>query len=248
MMSVWLCALALAAPPHRPVPPIHTIDEMLANVPQPLTPPTDDRTTITNNVPVHQRSITSKASPAALKMHFLSEFTRYGLYLAPEVAAQKPQVGEMVTGLDTEHLLSYTIFLQPNPRGTTVVLTCADMSHLELAPASEAVAPVYPGGTSVTAYRMEGTQVMTYEVQATPAELKTFYRDTYAKQGFKETEELLFAKGEKRVQVEIAPGVTRRIVFIRLNNASPEEAAWPLTPTSASSNARPAGTSSPDAQ
>ena len=77
-------------------------------------------------------------------------------------------------------------------------------------------APIFPGATGVTSYRLETMKAMTYSSGATPAELKSFYRETLKALGFAEQEELSFTKGGQRLTVTVAPGITERFVMVQV--------------------------------
>lgn len=194
------------------------VDDLTAQVPGRVTPATAAVKTSVQSIPVVQRSVTSTMKPLDLRNHFLGVFKKQGLYLAPEAEKMKPETGEQVTGLDTENLISYTVWIQPSGSYSTVVIAGADIAKPgPVTQGTDAIGPVFPNAWNLTSYRMEAVQGMTYACHGTPAEIKRFYRaELVTKQGYSETEDLVFVKGNTRTWISIAPGVSERQVSLYL--------------------------------
>ena len=180
-----------------------------------VSPPTAPALTKVDGVTVVQRSVTSNRSPLELATHFAGAFEKAGFYIAPEQDQMKPMSGMQMSGLDTENLLSYTAILQPAGKGTTVVLAVADLAAKK--PIAEPIGPVYPGATAVTSFALESQKAMSYSVVATPAEIKTFYKDTFSVAGYRESAPLIFQKGNEQYTVTVSPGITERYVLLKLD-------------------------------
>jgi hypothetical protein len=203
------------------------IDRYIESVPSRTGDPTDLMGTTVDGVPVRQRSIQSREKPEVLQAHFVKLFQKAKLYLAPEVMGIHGQAGLQVTGIDPENMVSYSVILQPNPQGTTIVVASADLGHLQTIKSDNAIGPVYPGAQHVTSSTMEGIHMMTYEVQATPAEIKAFYRDEYGKGGYAESGELNFVKGTDRATLTVSPGITKRMVMLQTGTQTPPKNEHP---------------------
>lgn len=207
-MQLTVVLLFLAASPR-----VLTVDPFLRDVPGATGVPTTSETTKVDGLQVVQRSISSTKSPLELRDYFLAAFDKAGLYVAPEQDDIKPMLGLQITGLDTENLFSYSALLQPAGKGTTVVVAAVDLgARKEL---KEQIAPVVPGATSITTFEVEGSKSMTYSVDATPAEIKEFYRDTMKGAGFQESAPNIYQRGNEQFSVTISPGISVRYVMIK---------------------------------
>jgi hypothetical protein len=218
VLSLWV----LTADPAIPIDAF--ISRAVEEVPGRKGEPTEPAATRIDGILIRQRSVQSKERADALRAFFTERFVKAGLYLAPELEQMQGAASLQVTGLDYGNMTTYTAILQPNPKGTTIVMTGADMGHVSVQQSSKAIAPVYPGGGHVTTAALEGTRVMSYAVQATPNELAAFYREQYVKAGYKEDGALAFVKGAERATVTVAPGLAERNVMVQVEAASPEAA------------------------
>jgi hypothetical protein len=210
--SLGLASLLLLSDPSQISVPI---ERYLQSVPSKIGTPTDMVGTSVDGMVVRQRSVVSKESVSTLKEHFFKLFRAAGLFIPPDVEQMRGQAGEQVTGLDSENMIAFTAVLQPNPKGTTIVIAAADLGHLAVIKSATTNGPVYPGATGVTTSSLEGMHIMTYSALATPAELKAFYRDAYAKAGYREDGEMVFVKGDDQVKVVVSPGISSRTVMVQ---------------------------------
>jgi hypothetical protein len=206
------------------------IDDFMSRVPQRVSEPTAAAGTVVQSVPVVQRTCASAARAEDLKAFFAAEFKKLGLWISPEQEKFKPKIGEQISALDKENLISYTIIMQPSGKLTTVVIAAANVGKPMVNPTNDAVAPVPPGSHSITSYRMEAVTGMTYQTPGTPAEVKQFYRDTLGKLGFKETGELMFVKDQTRVVLMVSPGLAERSVALYIDHPTPELTPPPAVP------------------
>jgi hypothetical protein len=222
--SLGLASLLLLTDPSLISVPV---ERFIQSVPSQIGQPTDLVGTTLDGMVVRQRSVVSKEKVDTLKKHFFTLFRTAGLFMPPDFAAMQGQAGEQVTGLDTENLIAYTAIFQPNPKGTTIVIAAADLGHLPVIKSPQTNGPVYPGATGVTTSSLEGMHVMTYTVEATPAEIKAFYRDAYRKEGYRENGELTFVRDTDKDQakVVVSPGISARSVMVQtgaIREPSPE--------------------------
>ncbi len=183
-------------------------------IPGAVSKPALSQKTVVDGVTIETSTLVSRKDVATLKAYFRSRFMKSGLYLAAEAEAMKLELGEQVTGLDTENLISYTVFLQPSGKdATTVIVSSANLGKRETQVAP-AFAPVYPGSGPVTSTRLEWMKSMSYATTATPAEIRSFYREKLAAQGYEPRPDDEFIKGAERIALTVAPGVTERTVLL----------------------------------
>jgi hypothetical protein len=227
-LSLLVLPLWAATPAPSPAPVIPTTDEelvinqLIERTPNMVAPPTVLAKTNVgqSTIPVMQRTVISSARTEDLKAFFRAQLEMKGFYIAPEQDKFAPEKGQQITGLDTENLVAYMALFQPSGKLTTVVIAAANVGKPAGASQSnQVIAPLFPGGRNVTSYHVEMMKGMTYECTGTPAEIKKFYREELGKQGYKETEDLVFQKKAARVFVVISPGVVERGVAVYLQNA-----------------------------
>lgn len=217
---------ALAAAPPSAVP----LDSFLKDVPGVTAAPTLPVNSKVDGVDIQQRMVRSTKSPYELREFFGSAFLKAGLYIPPEQDTISAQVGVQITGLDTDHLMSYTALLQPAGKGgTTIVLAVANLGKKTAL--IDPIAPVFPGGTSVTSYNLESTKAMTYSAVATPAEIKTFYFQTLTAAGYKDgTEPDTYLRGNQLISINISPGMTEQGILVKLETITGPPAKLPPLP------------------
>lgn len=221
LLSLTLVALTATPPP--------SVDPFLKDVPGVTASPTSAVSTKVDGILVVQRSLRSDRSPEELKEFFGAAFEKAGFYIAPDQDKLTPQLGVQISGLDTENLLSYTALLQPSGnKGTTIVLAVANLGKKD-APKNP-IGPVYPGAVSITMYNLESMKAMTYRTDGTPAEIKTFYRDTLTAAGFKEGEPNTYVKGNQQFAITVSPGVSEREVMVQLATPGTLPAGPPRLP------------------
>lgn len=204
-----LVATALGAAPLEPM-------KLLGDVPKRVSAPTAVVKTRADGIDVAQTSCASKASVSELKAHFAQVFEKAGLYLAPEQEGFKFEKGEQVTGLDTDNLLTYTALLQPSGKLTTVVLAMALVGMPKPEATAEAFAPLFPGGSALSTFRLEGVRAMTYSAPGTPAQITGFYADVLGKAGWVKKSDTVWTKGGEQLTLTVSPGTNERYVMLQL--------------------------------
>ena len=190
--------------------------DLLRDLPGLTSPPTEAVSTEMDGMVITHRSATSKRSVAELRQHFIKVFEKAGLFLPPEQDKWQPEIGEQVTGLDTENLINYTALLQPNGKSVTVVLAMGNLGTRKTAAPKDPGVPLYPGAGTPTQFNVEAMNALSYAAPGTPAQIKAFYREALPKTGYRELDgTLVFVKGNQQLTVVISPGVTERYVMIQ---------------------------------
>ncbi|NMO16940.1 hypothetical protein HPC49_24835 [Pyxidicoccus fallax] len=194
--------------------PSVAVSPFITDIPGAISKPTMPEKTVVDGVTIETSTVVSSKDVMTLKAHFRARFNRSGLYMAGETEAMKLKLGEHVTGLDTENLISYTVLLQPSGKGaTTVIVSSANLGKRSMQPVP-AFAPVYPGSGSVTSSQLEWMKSMTYATTATPAEIRAFYREKLSALGYEPLPDDEFVRGAERIVLTVAPGVTERTVLL----------------------------------
>lgn len=217
------------------------------DVPGQVSKTTTPERTVVDGVTIESSTIVSSKDVATLKAHFRAQFARHGLYVAEETEELKMKLGEQVTGLDTDNLISYTVLLQPSgPSATTVIVSSANLGKRETKNVP-AFAPVYPGSAPVMTTQLEWMKTMNYTTTATPAEIRAFYREKLTALGYEARPDDEFIKGTERIALTVAPGVTERTVLLVQEVANAElfrnleqQAAPPAPPAPPAPAPRPA--------
>ncbi|RKH74162.1 hypothetical protein [Corallococcus aberystwythensis] len=211
---VFAATCALAAPP--------AVQPFAKDVPGAVSKPTAGEKTVVDGVTIETSTLVSSKDVATLKAHFRALFGRNGLYIAEETEALKLKLGEQVTGLDTENLISYTVLFQPSgPGATTVIVSSANLGKRETKKVPP-FAPVYPGSGAVMSTQLEWMKSMNYTTTATPAEIRAFYKEKLTALGYEARPDDEFVKGTERIALTVAPGVTERTVLLVQEMANAE--------------------------
>ncbi|QSQ20998.1 hypothetical protein JY651_38220 [Pyxidicoccus parkwayensis] len=159
---------------------------------------------LADGIPVRMKAVRTAEKIEPLMQHIVERWVEWGLYVAP--IEQQPQKLQepMLTALDPERLITYSVIFQPNPDGTTTLyLGEADMSKPPAVMTS--VAPAYPGAEGIMTSDLETVRSVNYAVRAKEAEVDAFYRTELGKAGFKEVEPRRFRAGQEEVEVILKP-------------------------------------------
>ena len=214
-LAVLLLAMCAWGASPEPIP-------FAKDVPGQLSKPTTPEKTVVDGVTIESATLVSSKNVATLKAHFRSLFGRHGLYVAEETEELKMKLGDQVTGLDTENLISYTVILQPSgPGATTVIISSANLGKRETKNVP-AFAPIYPGGGSVMSTQLEWMKTLNYTTTATPAEIRAFYREKLTALGYEARPDDEYVKGTERIALTVVPGVTERSVMLFQEMANAE--------------------------
>lgn len=154
-------------------------------------------------IPVRFRVHTSNAKLETLLQHFATAFDEAGFYIQRN---QKRRTAEPhLTALDTRSLTSYTVMLSLEPDGlTTVVVGEAKLKEFKPATPPDAL-PVFPGATDVLYSNFEGARTLGYRVKATQAEVRAWYQQRLARDGFQEEAPLVFRQQQQELHVSLEP-------------------------------------------
>ncbi|HEX8821661.1 MAG TPA: hypothetical protein VF794_17180 [Archangium sp.] len=177
-----------------------------------------------NGVPVKLRSVKSAERPEIILQHLVDRFEAAGFYIPPDAHRTQRLAEPQLTALDTDRLISYTFFLQPNPDGTTTVV----MGEANLGKArkeQDTFAPIFPGGTDVMRSDMEGARSLAYTVVAEPAKVGEFYLTELRAAGFTEEAQGTWRRGGEELRVGLRPGPGGRVSVLLMLRTSVEAPA-----------------------
>jgi hypothetical protein len=190
-------------PPDLKVPPVYR-QPFVWDVPQVVDIIDVPGQMLADGIPVRLKAVRTKEKPEPLLQHMVERWMEWGLYVAPVEQQKQPLQEVMLTALDPERLITYTIILQPNPDGTTTLyLGEANMSKPPAVMSS--VAPVFPGAEGVMTSDLEVVRSVNYSVRAKEAEVEAFYRTELGKAGFKEVKPRRFRSGNEELELILKP-------------------------------------------
>ncbi|MBX5480574.1 MAG: hypothetical protein IRZ16_01815 [Myxococcaceae bacterium] len=174
-----------------------------------------------NGHDVRLAAAVSKRRPQEVAQFYMDLFQRAGLYVAWPESQRSSTIYPQLTGLDTEHLVSYTVILQPNADGTTtIVFGTTDLSKPTLAQKDDFL-PLFPGAKGAFRTSTEGMRTITYSVSASGDEVADYYREVLGAEGYVEKPEGTFVRDDVRIRLLTAasPGGTR--VLLTRTNGDP---------------------------
>ncbi len=179
-----------------------------------------------DGIPVKLRSVKSAEKPQVILQHLVSSFEAAGFYIPPDKHRTQWLAEPQLTALDTQRLISYTFFLQPNADGTTTVLL--GEANLSLSRREQAAfAPVFPGAADLMQSDMEGARMLSYTVAADPAKVADFYLAELRASGFSEGESGTWRREGDEVRVAIRPAKGGRVVVILMRRTAAEAVMEP---------------------
>jgi hypothetical protein len=176
---------------------------------------------VSDGVPMHLQLARSRWQLDALIQAMADRFRAAGLFIStsPE-ALSSPTREPILTALDTEKRVAYTVIFQQGADGlVTLILGTSDLSSYK--PASPlGWAPVMAGAEQVTRTEMEAGQMAMFSVNASPAQVLEFYRTELGAAGFREdpAQPGLFQRGTEVLRVvtrqdgdSVVVGLNRRL-------------------------------------
>jgi hypothetical protein len=201
LLAAGLClgwtARAADPVPERPRPHVWV-------VPRPLQALDVPGRTQALGMPVSIHAVRSAESVPVLEAHFRRQFQEAGLFLPPRAHVAPVSSEVQVTGLDPDTFIAYTVFLQPNPDGsTTVLLTEAFLGERRREAPQDAFVPLMPGARDVMQSRTENTSLVQYSVKASREEARGFHTRTLTGAGYREVEPGVFVRGAERLRVSV---------------------------------------------
>lgn len=176
-----------------------------------------DGVTYVDGVPVRLRQLLVVGAPEPIGRHFLASFQKQDLYVAPRQA-----IDRLLTGVDPDGFITYSVVLQPSGEGkTTVILGEARLLDRKKAPADGL--PVLPQGKGAIPVRSEGAQVLSYVATATVADAEAFYAGALSARGYQPAKEPgVWVKPGDRVEVAItAQGAKVQVVVTQRSAPRP---------------------------
>ena len=171
--------------------------------------------------PVALRSLTLREPLQPLVQRFATAFEEAGLYLLP--GKDQPQLSKMLmlTAVDPNRRLSYTVFFQKNPDGTTNVILSEANFALQQRPEAQELALVPPRAENVLRSRDEDGQVLSFRLRATASEVKGFYAEKLSQDGWQRIadEDGTFRRGSQTLQLftEAQDGGVHSVVLLLRN-------------------------------
>lgn len=175
-------------------------------------------------IPVALHAVKTRAKVDELVPHFLAQFAKAGLFVAPPSKQQREAPEMTLTGLDPKTRISYTVILQPRPDGTTnLILGEAHLADRVTQPLND-IAPLFPGAKEPVRTNTETARALIYRVTATEKEVLAFYKDSLGKVGYAEAEPGTYQRGDQELRVEVRPGAKgEHLVAVMLRPRSPAD-------------------------
>ncbi|MFY1831281.1 hypothetical protein ACN47A_35535 [Myxococcus fulvus] len=159
-----------------------------------------------NGVPVVLRAVVVKDSAQDLVQRFADAFRAGGLHVPP--GSEQPQLASgvaMLTGVDMYRGLTYTVILQPQEGGVTLVYLGEANHALAREPSAAGdVATLPPGAHGVMRVSDESSRTLSFQVPMSEAEVSTFYAQVLGRDGWR------LADGETSIYTR--PGEELRII------------------------------------
>ncbi|WP_342378476.1 hypothetical protein NVS55_03775 [Myxococcus stipitatus] len=171
-------------------------------------------------VPVVLRAVVVKDSVQDLVQRFADAFRAGGLHVPP--GNEQPQLASgaaMLTAVDMYRGLTFTVILQPQEGGVTLVYLGEANHTLRREPSAEGdVATLPPGAHQVLRVNDEGSRTMSFLVPMSASEVDTFYAQVLGRDGWRRADgdasSYTRANEELRVVHELAEGGLRSVVLI----------------------------------
>jgi hypothetical protein len=188
---------------------------------------------IARGLPVAMHAVRSKASLAALEQDLAQQFLAAGLYFPPRGAVTTTSGSPQLTALDPDTFIAYTVFLQPNPDGTTTAIFTETYlaEHQRVAAEGVKFAPVFPGAKNVMVTRSEGVDLLHYRTTASADAIDAFNADAMRKAGYARDAKSGargFRRGGEVLEVTLKPaagGSTDVLVVHRMAIEAPRDGA-----------------------
>ena len=165
-----------------------------------------------DGIPMRVQAVRSTLRTEDLLQHFASKFEEAGLFIAPK----QPQLlrEPQLTALDPATFVTYTVILQPNPDGSTMVfLAEANVAARKKAPSAD-FAPVPKDVSDVLRSNLAEAQTLAFTTPMDRTALIAFYAEALGKAGFRRVEAenkaradgpVVFRRGAEEISVSIRP-------------------------------------------
>ncbi|MCP3058957.1 hypothetical protein LXT21_09255 [Myxococcus sp. K38C18041901] len=162
-----------------------------------------------NGVPVVLRAVVVKDSAQDLVQRFADAFRAGGLHVPP--GSEQPQLASgaaMLTGVDMVRGLTYTVILQPQEGGVTLVYLGEANHALAREPSAAGdVATLPPGAHGVMRVSDESSRTLSFLVPMSEAEVRTFYAQVLVRDGWRlaDGETSLYTRPGEELRIILAP-------------------------------------------
>ncbi|WP_338871184.1 hypothetical protein [Myxococcus stipitatus] len=171
-------------------------------------------------VPVVLRAVVVKDHAQELVQRFADAFRAGGLHVPP--GNEQPQLASgaaMLTGVDMYRGLTYTVIIQPQEGGITLVYLGEANHALRREPSAEGdVATLPPGAHQVLHVNDEGSRTMSFLVPMSASDVDAFYAQVLSRDGWRrmDGETSVYTRGgeELRLVHEPAEGGLRSVVLV----------------------------------
>ncbi|MFB1484819.1 hypothetical protein [Corallococcus sp. RDP092CA] len=156
----------------------------------------------------------------AVIQHIMESFRKAGFYMAPMREQRSPTTEPMLTALDVEKLLAYTVIFQENAdKSVTLILGTSNMSSYKPPGTTLSWAPLMPGADGLTRSDLEGAHLAVYAAKPGTTEEQVFdyYREALKPVGYEEDpdEKGLFRRGSELLIISTRTEETRLMVSLR---------------------------------
>ena len=156
----------------------------------------------------------------AVIQHIMESFRKAGFYMAPMREQRSPTTEPMLTALDVEKLLAYTVIFQENAdKSVTLILGVSNMSNYKPPGTTLTWAPLMPGADGLTRSDLEGAHLAVYAAKpgTTEAQVYDYYRTALAPVGYQEDpeEKGVFRRGSELLIVTTRTEENRLMVSLR---------------------------------
>ena len=167
-----------------------------------------DGTTLVDGIPVRLRQLVVLGTPEQIGKHFLESFLRQGLYIAPRQA-----IDRLLTGVDPQSVVTYSVVLQANQAGRTTVIL-GESRPLERKGSAADALPVVPQAKGAIPVQFEGYVLLSYLVSVSEAEARAFYVRELAARGYQAREAGVWIRATDRLELTLsAQGAQTKVVL-----------------------------------
>ncbi|WP_244227084.1 hypothetical protein [Corallococcus aberystwythensis] len=156
----------------------------------------------------------------AVVQHIMESFRKAGFYMAPMKEQRSPTTEPMLTALDVEKLLAYTVIFQENAdKSVTLILGVSNMSNYKPPGTTLSWAPLMPGAEGLTRSELEGAHLAVYATPpgTTEAQVLDYYRTALKPVGYEEDpdEKGRFRRGTELLIIGTRTEENRLMVSLR---------------------------------
>lgn len=175
---------------------------------------------VSDGVPMNLQLARTNWSLNAVIQHMMEGFRKAGFYMAPLREQTSPTTEPMLTALDVEKLVAYTVIFQENAdKSVTLILGTSDMSKYTPPGTTLSWAPVMPGADGLTRSDLEGAHLAVFAAKpgTTQAQVLDYYRTALKPVGYEEDpdEPGLFRRGSELLIITMRSEENQLMVSLR---------------------------------